>query len=402
MIVRVEQLEHPLGRCSTRLQEVGHTSDLRDGHLELTRVLDERLHVTQRHGTTGHPQAADHCDRDVVEVGDEHEGRLDEAGDELRLEAALGHLRVRIIEISDGCIAMAVYAHELMAREHLLHMAIELARPLPLGTEVRLRPLGDDHGDDEGQRDCQHRDERKDRADPDHHRQHANNGQHRGDQLRERLLQGHSDVVDVVGDPAQQVAARRGVEIAQRQTSELEVHLFAQSVHRALSDPGHEVVLPPRQHRREEVDDRDNREQPGKCCEVDPLTRGECHRRQHVGLRALPCTSKARNGLGLRDARRNLLRDHSGEDDVGGIAQQLGTEHGQEHARDAKDEDEDRHATLGAQAGSESAHGAAQVLGLLGRRDHVHARRAAAAHRAARSGRSAWSHHAHETCAASA
>ena len=46
---------------------------------------------------------------------------------------------------------------------------------------------------------------------------HADHGQQRGEQLAHRLLQGLADVVDVVGDPAEQLAARLPVEVAQRQ-----------------------------------------------------------------------------------------------------------------------------------------------------------------------------------------
>ena len=40
--------------------------------------------------------------RDVVEVRHHGDGRLDDAGDELRLEAALVHERVGIVELGDG------------------------------------------------------------------------------------------------------------------------------------------------------------------------------------------------------------------------------------------------------------------------------------------------------------
>ena len=85
-------------------------------------------------------------------------------------------------------------------------------------------------------------------------------GQDAGDRLGQGLLHGGGDVVDVVGHPAEQVAARVGVEVLQRQPAELEVDVLAQPVHRALGDAGHQVVLPPREHRTEEVHDDDQRD----------------------------------------------------------------------------------------------------------------------------------------------
>ena len=61
-----------------------------------------------------------------------------------------------------------------------------------------------------------------------HHRQHADHGEQRRQQLAQRLLQGLRDVVDVVGHPAQQLAARLPVEVRQRQPVELVLDLGAQ------------------------------------------------------------------------------------------------------------------------------------------------------------------------------
>ena len=45
----------------------------------------------------------------------------------------------------------------------------------------------------------------------------ADEQQHRGEHLAQRLLQALRDVVDVVGDPAEQIAARLLVDVAERQ-----------------------------------------------------------------------------------------------------------------------------------------------------------------------------------------
>ena len=51
--------------------------------------------------------------------------------------------------------------------------------------------------------------------------QHADQRQRLGDELVQRLLQALGDVVDVVGDPAEQVAALLAVDVRQGQAVEL-------------------------------------------------------------------------------------------------------------------------------------------------------------------------------------
>ena len=78
--------------------------------------------------------------------------------------------------------------------------------------------------------------------DPEHHRQHREHGEQRGEQLAHRLLQRLADVVDVVGDPAQQLAARLLVEVAQRQPVDLVLDVGAHPQHGALHDVVEQVA----------------------------------------------------------------------------------------------------------------------------------------------------------------
>ncbi len=106
LLGRVEQLEDPLGRRDARLQHVEHRRQLGERLGELARVLDERLHVTERHGTRRDPQTTEHRDGDEVEVAEEHHRRLDDAGDELRRVARLVQLFVLLAEaLLDGASA---------------------------------------------------------------------------------------------------------------------------------------------------------------------------------------------------------------------------------------------------------------------------------------------------------
>ncbi len=108
LLVGVEDLEHALGRGDARLEHVGHRGDLRQRLRELPGVLDERLDVTEAHGSGGHPEAADDGDEDVVEVPDEHHDRHDDAADELGPERGLVELAVLLLEGLLGLLLAAV------------------------------------------------------------------------------------------------------------------------------------------------------------------------------------------------------------------------------------------------------------------------------------------------------
>ena len=74
----------------------------------------------------------------------------------------------------------------------------------------------------------------------DHHHEHPDDGQDRRDELGQALLEHLADVVDVVGDAAQELAPGAPVEGAQRQPAELGVHQLPEPVHAALGDAGHD------------------------------------------------------------------------------------------------------------------------------------------------------------------
>ena len=80
LLFGVQKLEHTLGRGETRLEQVHLARDLHDRHRELARILDEGLDVAERHGSGGDAISADHRDRDIVQVGEELDRGLDDAG----------------------------------------------------------------------------------------------------------------------------------------------------------------------------------------------------------------------------------------------------------------------------------------------------------------------------------
>ena len=214
----------------------------------------------------------------------------------------------------------------------------------------------------------------------------------RGDRLGHGLLHRRGDVVDVVGDPAQQVPARVGVEVLQRQPAEFDVDVLAQPVHRPLGDPGHQVLLTPREHRADEVHDDDQRDDLPERDEVDPV--GQGHRREHLGLLHLPGLTQAFDRLLLADPGRQLPAHDAGEDHVGRLAEQPRPEHGEEDADHREHEHHRDDEPLGVQPAHQPFERGLEVARLLRRQAQAHAAHGATA---AGPGPAAGSHHRHDS-----
>ncbi len=338
LLLGVQHLEDPLGRGDARLHQVRHRGHLRQRHGELARVLDERLHVTDRQRARGHPQTADHRHQDVVQVGDEHHQRLHDAAHELRLEPGLVQLVVVLGELPRRLVLPAEHLDQRVAGVHLLDVRVQLPRRTPLRHEVRLGPLADPGRHHERERHRHQRHQRQQPGHPEHHHQHADDGQHRVHQLPHRLLQRLPQVVDVVGDPAQHLAALPLVEVRQRQPRQLRLHVLAHPQHRPVDGPVHH----PGRHRHQQTGGQEHPEGQQQHAahrrEVDAPARSEVHPAQHVRDAVLAAGPHRLQHLLLGGSRRHLPADDPREDQVGRPAQDLRPGHRQAHARHHRDE----------------------------------------------------------------
>ena len=291
---------------------------------------------------------------DVVDVRDERQRGLDQPRDELRPVARLVEGLVLLVEGLDGLLLAPEDLDDGVAGVHLLDVAVERARPRPLGDELLLRPTGDQDDDEHRHRHRDQRDHGEQRADREHHDQDADDGQDRRDQLGQALLERLADVVDVVGDAAQDVAARLAVEVRQRQAPELLVDALAEPVHGPLGDAGHDVRLGPREHRADDVDEGRQQQDPGQRGEVDALAGDDArHVGEHVGLVGLALGVQRRDGLLDGGAGGDLQADDAGEDQVGRGRQDLGAEDREEHAADGQEDDEQDEGPFGPELAEE-------------------------------------------------
>src|SRR5690606_36097880 len=317
----VEQLEHALGRCDAGLQQVRHRGQLRDWLAELTRVLDERLHVTEADDAVGHPQAAHDGDGCVAQVADEGRYRHDQSREELRTEAGLVQLVVALGELGLDLALPAEHLDDGVAGERLLDMRVERARAAPLVDELRARATHDEPRDDHGDGDAHEGHQRQYRRDREHHDEHEDHREQRGERLAQRLLQALGDVVDVVGDAAEQLPPGLPVEVTQWQAVDLLLDVLAQAVDGALHDLVEDEALEVGEQRRAEVDREGQQEHPADGFEVDADTGHEVDAAEHLGDLILTAGPGAFYGLLLGEAGGQLAADDAREDQIGRPAQ---------------------------------------------------------------------------------
>jgi len=372
LLGRVEDLEHPLRRGNTGLEEVGHRRDLRQRLGELAGVLDERLDVTERHRAVGDPQTTEDGDDDVVEVPDEHHRRHDDAADELGAERGLVEVVVLGLERLLRLLLPSEDLDEAVSGEGLLDDAVELPGVLPLLNEELLGALGDPLREKHGDRDRHEGDEGEHPRDAEHHRHHGDDGEHRGEQLAQRLLQAHLDVVHVVGDPAEQLTTRLAVEVGQGQPVELGLHVGTQLEHRPLDDGRQEPAREPLEERRDDVEPHDQEQDVRERGEVDTHSRDDVHPGEQVGELALAAAPEPGDHGFLARPRGQPRAEEAFEDEVRRVPEDLRPDRAEHHARHGQDDDEQDGSALRPKPRHEALRRRGETARLLTRHTHRH------------------------------
>src|SRR5690606_15731828 len=186
-----------------------------------------------------------------------------------------------------------------------------------------------------------------------------------GDHLAHGLLERLGDVVDVVGHPAQQLAAGLAVEVAQRQTVDLVLDVGTKPPDGPLDDVGDPEPLEPAGEGGHAVHADDESQDLADGGEVDPPAGDDVHRLQHPGEGVLPLGPQSLDDGLFGDPGRELGADEAAEDLVGRPAEHLGGEHGQHDADDRQHQHGDDLDAVGAQQAEEALRRALEVHRLL-------------------------------------
>ena len=216
-----QEFENTLGCGRHGLEHVGNLRQLGDGLGKALDVLDKRDDIADldRAGRCQH--GAGHRDGDVAQVADEVHDRHHHAGQELAFPGRLVEDMVRFAEGRKLTLLAVEGLDDVVPGEGFLDLAVDLAQVSLLGKEVFLRMLDDDRHDHHRQRNDDEGDQRHERGDRKHHRDHTADGQHGGDELGDRLVERLPEGIDVVRDSGKDVADLVGFKVGQRHPIDL-------------------------------------------------------------------------------------------------------------------------------------------------------------------------------------
>ena len=137
-ILQVEQLKDTLRTRHSGLQDVGSRGCLSERMRELARVLNKCLHITKTHRPRRNFQATDYCDRNVVEVSNEHHRRHDRTRDELGVIADIKKFLINFLEAAFNLILLVKHFDDRVPRKGFLNQAVQFTGVFPLGDELLL------------------------------------------------------------------------------------------------------------------------------------------------------------------------------------------------------------------------------------------------------------------------
>ena len=260
---------------------------------------------------------------------------------------------------------MPVDAHQIAAAVGLFDLRVDLAGFFPLRFEQNLRALGDTGNQHDRHGNSDECDQREHRRDDEHHGEDADDRQHRGQQRRQSLGQGRRDVVDVVGDAAENFTARRPVEVRQRKSVNLRFDLRTQLVDRFLHDDVEQERFHPGEQRRHHVHTDGDEDDLADGVEVQPDARDDVGRvLNQVGERRITGCTNGFRGLVTADAGRQTLADESGEDEVGDVTEDLGYRDGQRDTADRREHHDEYRDLVRLQQAQQPFHRGFELLGF--------------------------------------
>ena len=244
----VQQLKHPLRRGNGGLNGRGNGSRLGDWHHQLPGVGDDRGYIAQgddhpQRPAADNPNAAQNTHSHIVQIVDNHHGRLNHAGDKRSLEGGLEQHLVLLLKGLHGGLLPAKELYHGVAGVHFLDLTVEITGGSPLCGEIALGPRCNHLGHQEAQHHRYQRDQRQQPVPIEHKEQHADQRNNRGDDLGQAHLQGHGDILHVVGHPGEDIAPGMGVKILDGQLFQLDINGLAHIVDQILRYVDHDKLL---------------------------------------------------------------------------------------------------------------------------------------------------------------
>ena len=183
---------------------------------------------------------------------------------------------------------------DLGARDGFFDVAVDRAEGGLLSRIVFARAFGERLAALGKDRQKQHRDQRQPNIGRDHKDKRSDQRDHARNKARQRVVDHHFDVVDVVGKARHDLARRVGVKIADRELLELGKQIVADGFRCGVRHRDHQSRLQVVAANADQEDARENE-----------------HRRKDVGCNRLepPCVEQVADKGNLGDTRQNAVDD---------------------------------------------------------------------------------------------
>ena len=242
----IHQVEDALGASQCHDHRVHLLGDLADGVGKALGELEEGGDGAQSNGAADAVQcqgAARHGDDDILDIADVDEDGHEDVG---VLVGLIGALKQGVVDLAEALLGLGLMAEDLdylLAVDHLLDVAVQVAQLHLLADEIAAAAAGQEPGDAEhpddahddhsgqGQIGGQH----AHKGDQDHHA----GVDHLGDALGEHLAQG----VHVVGVDAHHVAVGVGIKVLDGQGLHVAEQVVPDALLHALGDGDHQAVV---------------------------------------------------------------------------------------------------------------------------------------------------------------
>jgi len=330
-----QEFEDALRGGGGLLQDVGDVRNLRQRLGEGADILDESLNIADGDGFANRQIAAQNGHRHVAQIADKVHHREHQPREELRLPRGGVERAVQVVEGGDAATLAVEGFDNHMSAVHLLDVPVDVPQVILLFLEVLLRIANHHADDDQRERHNQQRHERHLPADGEHHHQHAQEGHHGGDDLRQALVEGLADGVHVIGDARKNLSVVGAIEGAQRHTVNLGGDVAAEAIGELHGELRHNPALDVAEQGGGQVKPQGQKEDVADVGEIHTL------------------------------ARTGELRHHTLEEPGGGAPQDFGPDDGEDRGGDGEDHDHDEGNPVRAEVLQQFEHRPAEIAGFL-------------------------------------
>ena len=243
----VHQLEDTLRACKRHDDRVELLRNLSDRHGERLGQLEEGRDNADRDAVADdagqRQRTADHRHEHVQQVADVAHDRHEDIREGVRVAGRLTQLIVQLVKLLLALVLVAEYLDDLLAVDHFLDVAVDLAERGLLREEVACGLAADILDDNEHDRHAEQNENRQPDVGHDHADEHRDDGHGGREHLRDRLAEHLLERIGIVRKVAHEVAVGVGVEIADGERLHMLKHIVAHALEHALRNADHQPVI---------------------------------------------------------------------------------------------------------------------------------------------------------------